>query len=231
MYFVPFTGGEHFYLRTLLTVVCGAKSFKHLRTFQREDHPTFQDTCKAHGLLEDDGEWRLCLVEASQIQTGSSLRQLFASMLLFCQISTPKALWQEFQDDICDNLSRRIPNPTTDCICDFGLYLLNGILTESGYSLDNFPKMPLPCGNWSHLNDNHLIMEQLNYDNDLELQSYQQLMENLQTVPEQLHAYKQIVHTVTEGSGGVFFLSGPKGTRKTYYMYARLFAITFDQQE
>jgi hypothetical protein len=216
MYFVPPTGGERFYLRTLLTVVRGAKSFMDLRTFQGLEHPTFQDACRARGLLEDDGEWRLCLLEASQIQTGASLRQLFASMLLFCQISAPEDLWLQFQDDICDDLSIRVPNPTADRIRDFGLFLLNRILAESGYSLESFPKMPLPSGDWSHLNGNYLITEQLNYDCDSELQSFQQLMQNIQTVPEQLHAYEQIVHAVVDGLGGVFFLSGPGGTGKTY---------------
>jgi hypothetical protein len=216
MYFVPPTGGERFYLRTLLTVVRGPRSFTDLRSYQGVEYSTFQDACRARGLLEDDGEWRLCLREASQIQTGSSLRHLFASMLLFCQISTPEALWLEFQDDICDDLSVRIPNSTVDRVHVFGLFLLNGILAESGYSLENFPKMPLCQGNWSHLNGNHLITEQLNYDYNLESQSFQQHMENVQTVPEQLDAYHRIVNAVVEGLGSVFFLSGPGGTGKTY---------------
>ena len=137
-------------------------------------------------------------------------------MLLFCQISTPEALWQEFQDNICDDLHIRVPNPTADRVHDFGLFLLNRILAESGYSLDNFPNMPVPYEKWTHLNGNFLITEQLNYDSDSELQSFRQLMENIQTVPEQLHAYEQIVRAVTEGLGGVFFLSGPGGTGKTY---------------
>jgi len=71
MYFVPPTGGERFYLRTLLTVVRGSKSFNDLRTFERVEHSTFQDCCRSHGLLEDNREWRICLSEASVIQTGS----------------------------------------------------------------------------------------------------------------------------------------------------------------
>ncbi len=92
MYFVPPTGGERFYLRTLLTVVRGSKSFNDLRTFEGVEHSTFQDCCRSRGLLEDDGEWRICLTEASVIQTSSSLRILFASMLLFCQLSSPENL-------------------------------------------------------------------------------------------------------------------------------------------
>jgi hypothetical protein len=71
MYFVPPTAGERFYLRTLLTVVCGPRSFDDLRSFEGILYPTFKDACNARGLLEDDGEWRLCLADASQLQTGT----------------------------------------------------------------------------------------------------------------------------------------------------------------
>lgn len=64
-------------------------------------------------------------------------------MLLFCQMSSPETLWIEFQDDICDDLFIHIPNPTLDRVHDYGLFLLNGILAELGYTLEHFPKMPL----------------------------------------------------------------------------------------
>ena len=137
-------------------------------------------------------------------------------MQLFCQLSMPEALWEEFRDNICDNLAIRVPNPTVDHIHDFGLFLLNGILAKLGYSLENFPKMPLSYGNWSHLNGNHLITEQLNYNFDFKLQLFQQHMDNIQMVPEQLNAYEHIIKTILDGSGGVFFLSSAGGTGKTY---------------
>ena len=216
MYFVPPTAGERFYLRALLTVARGPKSFRDLRTYQGIEYLTFQDACRTRGLLEDDGEWRICLSEASQIQSGTRLRFLFATMLLFCQMSSPETLWQEFGDNICDDLSIRVPNPTVDRVHDFGLFLLNGILAESGYSLENFPNMPLPQERWSHLNGNRLIAEQLNYDWDSEMQLFQQHMENIRTVPEQLDAFQNIVNAVDGCLGGVFFLNGPGGTGKTY---------------
>lgn len=59
-YFVPPTGGERFYLRTLLAVVKGSTSYEDLRTYNERVYDTFEDACRARGLLEDDGEWRLC---------------------------------------------------------------------------------------------------------------------------------------------------------------------------
>ncbi len=54
MYFVPTTSEERFYLRLLLTVRSGATSFENLRTVDGIHHPTFQATCGALGLLQDD---------------------------------------------------------------------------------------------------------------------------------------------------------------------------------
>ena len=186
MYFVPPTSGERFYLRTLLTIARGPRSFTDLRTFQNVCYPTFQDACRARGLLEDDEEWSLCLTEATQIQCGRSLRHLFSSMLLFCQVNSPERLWDDFRDAICDDLFHSIPNPTQERVHDYGLFLLNRLLAESGYSLEHFPKMPLSVENWTHINRNFLILEQLIYDFDTELQSFQQLMVNIQAVPEQV---------------------------------------------
>lgn len=105
MYFVPpSTQDEHFYLRTLLTVVKGPTSFESLRTFYGIAYPTFREACLARGLLEDDGEWRQCLMEASFMQTGERLRDLFATLLLFCCPTKPEQLWNEFREHICDDL-------------------------------------------------------------------------------------------------------------------------------
>ena len=49
----PFAG-ERYYLRLLLTIVRGAKSFQDLCTVNGVLHSTFQATCVARGLLEDD---------------------------------------------------------------------------------------------------------------------------------------------------------------------------------
>ena len=52
----PFNG-ERDYLRLLLTVVRGPRSFEDLRTVDGVQYPTFKGACIALRLLEDDGEW------------------------------------------------------------------------------------------------------------------------------------------------------------------------------
>ena len=113
MYFIPLTASEQFYLRMLLTISCCPKSFADLCTFESVEYPCFQDTCHARGL---NSEWVLCLREAMQIQTGSSLCLLFTSMLLFCQLSAPENLWVKFCDTICEDFFIAIPNSTIERI-------------------------------------------------------------------------------------------------------------------
>jgi predicted TPR repeat methyltransferase len=50
-------------------------------------YPTFKAACLARGLLQYDAEWDQCLSEAANMQLPRSLRQLFASLLIFNNIT------------------------------------------------------------------------------------------------------------------------------------------------
>ncbi len=56
-------------------------------------HPTFKAACLARGLLQDDAEWEQCLFELAGVQLPRSLRQLFASLLIFNNITNLRRLW------------------------------------------------------------------------------------------------------------------------------------------
>lgn len=96
LFFVLPTAGKHFYLRTLLTAVKGPTSWADLCTFKDIVYPTFHTAALACGLLQDDKEWQECLLEASILQTGHGLQQLFAIILKHCQPSQPDLLWMSF---------------------------------------------------------------------------------------------------------------------------------------
>lgn len=219
MYFVAPTSGERFYLRTLLTIVKGATSFLDLRTYDGKIYDTYQDACLARGLLEDDGEWRECLKEASEMQTGSRLCQLFSTLLLFCEPSQPALLWHEFRHHICDDLRhvlqiRGRENLSEEQIYDFGLHLLNKLLEESGKSLSDWPTMPQPQHDWSNHYFNPLIAEHLDYDPVNERTRHE---ERVQTLNEEQHAaYRTVIASVNSNNAKLFFLNGPGGTGKTY---------------
>jgi len=220
MYFVPPTAGERFYLRTLLTIVKGATSFDDLRRYNSDEpHPTFHAACIARGLLEDDGEWNQCLAEASQMQTGTHLCHLFATILLFCTPSQPDQLWQQFRSYICDDLRYRlrtmgINNASDEDVYDYGLYMIDHVLHESGHSLADWPSMPALRQHWEQYTVNEMITEQLNYDHNVQhafWESHHQLLND-----EQRYAHERILHSVENGVGGMFMIHGHGGTGKTF---------------
>ena len=165
MYFASPNCGERFYLRLLLTIVKGPKSFQSLRTVDNVMHDTFKLACVAMGLLEDDEEWIQCLKEAAVMKTGYQLRRLFSIILTQYSPLNPCALWNQFSMHICDDLTHKIhtlfaiSNPTDAQIEDYGLHLLNQMLHESGKSLIDFPPMPQVIANWSPVVGNRLIFE------------------------------------------------------------------------
>ncbi|GJU22197.1 ATP-dependent DNA helicase PIF1-like protein [Tanacetum coccineum] len=56
---------------------------------------TVKAACFAYGLLNDDKEWTRAISEASGWALGPQLRDLFVTILLFCDVSRPLKLWEE----------------------------------------------------------------------------------------------------------------------------------------
>ena len=84
------------------------------------------------------------------MQTGSALRSLFATILLYCNPSASAALWEQFKVKICDDWERRLEQEhlndiiTTEMSYNCGLHLVDKILNASGKNLKDFPPMPEP---------------------------------------------------------------------------------------
>ena len=228
MTYVGPTAGERFHLRMLLMIVKGATSFDALKTVDGEICETFHDTCLKRGLLEDDGEWEICLRDAADIQTGSQLRRLFATLLLFCTPTQPHILWITFRDKICDDLRHRLfeLGRTTiiqNNVYDFVLHLLNDILQDSGHTLSDFPTMPRPSSNWSNTLHNCLIVQQTNYDSNYEATTAHELTSTLND--DQRHAFDKIWQSIIHNQGKTFFLDGFGGCGKTYLYQAICHAV------
>ncbi len=90
MYYAHPTSGEHYYLRMLLNCIKGATSYEHLQTVDGKVHDTFKDACIAMGLLANDNEWDQAWEKADVWASGQQLRDMFASMLMFCEVMNPR---------------------------------------------------------------------------------------------------------------------------------------------
>ncbi|KAI0071093.1 hypothetical protein K474DRAFT_1607508 [Panus rudis PR-1116 ss-1] len=153
------------------------------------------------------------------MQTGQQLRQLFAIILEHGEPTQPECLWFEFREHLCDDLNRRseithLRNPTQEDIYDFGLFLLERILFRHGKSLANYPSMPHPQKDWELAHDNPYIVEQLQYNPDLEAQYAEQKIRQLNS--NQKYAFDKIYSSTENREGKLFFLHGPGGTGKTF---------------
>ena len=96
---------ERFYLRLLLHHVQGATCFKDVKKVNGVDYESYEEAARQRGLLdEQDNEIDKCLEEAAEFEMPPKLRQLFASMLLFCNPEEnfqPDQLLNKYLPDLC----------------------------------------------------------------------------------------------------------------------------------
>jgi hypothetical protein len=71
----------------------GTTSYIDLRTIDGQIMPTFRDIAEKMGLIEADNTIDECMTEAKLFQMPSLLRRLFATILVFCEPSDIRSLW------------------------------------------------------------------------------------------------------------------------------------------
>jgi hypothetical protein len=112
VYFVHPSCHEQYYLRMLLLIVKGAQSYEYLHTYNNITPPTFKEACNARGILSNDQEWYNAFDEAACWATSNQLRQLFVTMLLFCELGDEykffKKNWKLLTDDIQYNMRQTL---------------------------------------------------------------------------------------------------------------------------
>jgi hypothetical protein len=102
---------ERYYLRVLLNHVRGATSFEDLRTVSGTTYSTFREACEKRGLVETDKSHDDCLNEAFTFQMPFALRRLFATILVFCEVTDIRALWDNHKAAMSEDYSRGNTNP------------------------------------------------------------------------------------------------------------------------
>ncbi|GFR15770.1 ATP-dependent DNA helicase [Trichonephila clavata] len=69
--------------------------------------PSFQAACRALGLLEDDTHRNNTLEEASISESPNKIRELFAIILVFCQVGYPIKLWEKHRDSLAEDIKKQ----------------------------------------------------------------------------------------------------------------------------
>ena len=218
----PVSGGERYFLRLLLTHVKGPRSYKELRTVEGYVHATFKAACTALGLLQDDKYWEEAMREASSFQTGHQLRSFFVVGMIFGEMVNPVAIWEQFCEQLCDDLRRRIigrydyPPSLENPHLDYGLWLLKQKVLEFGEQheplLQPFPPVRF---DWGSAELNRLLQEQLDYDPATEAVARDEVCAQFNN--DQRAAFGTIVDKIERDPiNAHFFLHGWGGTGKTF---------------
>ncbi|XP_029152436.1 uncharacterized protein [Arachis hypogaea] len=210
IYTVSPTEGEKFYLRILLSNVRGPTGWDDLLTVDGVQYSSFKQSAQHRGLLESDSSIRSCLVEASILRMPCALRKLFATILIFCEPTDVRSLWDEFLSCMVDDYAS---TSTTTCngLTNHLLRDLNDILLQHGKHIAQYDLSALTSDND---NDNfmpRIIQEEMSIEVPQEdLCSIERLNHDQST------AFRCIMNTVDQRESGVFFIDGPGGVGKTF---------------
>ncbi|GJV41874.1 ATP-dependent DNA helicase PIF1-like protein [Tanacetum coccineum] len=134
----------------------GPLTFEELLTINKRICATFKEACFAYGLLNDGREWTRAIQEASLWALRTQLRDLFMTILLFCDL-------------------------TTEQIQNYCLLEIQELLNRNGRSLTEFQDLPRPNHALLTNMDNHLIREALAFDMNKSKIQHQQLYPQLRS--------------------------------------------------
>ncbi|XP_035544174.1 uncharacterized protein LOC118347928 [Juglans regia] len=213
----PFEG-ERYYLRILLNHIRGPLSFDHIKTVGNVTAPTFREAATLHGLLQRDTSLQDCMQEASLYQIPHSLRRLFATILVYCNPTNPRELWEYFEQDMSSDFQTSVA--TSADIRTKVLRSISSTLESMGKDINMF----------------HLIEHDVSFDqNETEAREIndefavsipeEDLMASMSLNSEQQHAYESILQKVLLNESAAFFIDGPGGTGKTFLYKALLATV------
>ncbi|XP_074375138.1 uncharacterized protein LOC141716868 [Apium graveolens] len=216
------SSGECFYMRLLLNIVAGAKSFEDIRTVNGIIYDTYKEACFQRGLLESDNEWNIALEEAATFANAAHLRDLFITLLIFCEVSNPAELWERHWENFSDDVEykrRKVLNLPNLKITNADKQMLtlieiNNLLKQHGKNITEFPGFPILDPTKMSAFANHLLLEEMMYDcNSLKLEASQRIgsLNHMQRV-----IFEKVVQDVASNNGGLYFVYGHGGTGKTY---------------
>ncbi|KAL8154528.1 hypothetical protein AgCh_000044 [Apium graveolens] len=223
MLYTHHSAGELWYLRLLLSNVSGPTFFQFLKTINGVSFQTFKDACKNLGLLDDDNEWHSVIKECVVSGFLKQIRQLFIHIIVNYQVSDLRKLWEQHWKHMVDDLLRKrlsmtINDPSTIYsdiqLQYFALAEIDKLLKYIGKSLSQFNQLPQLPSSYIQSGINNLVVEETSYNLDEMKSEFDKLFENCN--PEQLEIFNQVLHSIQSNSGGVYFVYGSGGCRKTF---------------
>jgi len=102
------------------------------------------------GLLADDNEWHQALEKAGVWASGRQLHDMFALMLMFCEVTNPRQLWdahwESLSNDIevmtCYEHDDLTVTLSKDALKECALYEIDQVFMRNEHRLEDFPTLP-----------------------------------------------------------------------------------------
>ena len=193
----PYTK-ELYFLRQLLHHIPGPKCFQDLRTVEGHVYETYQETCIAMGLFEDDKSVEQAFEEAAAFKVSEiALIHLFVTLVVHVMPANPVALWEMCKPELCAwrMKLKNVEEPTPEIINEV-LLLMRAQFAEHGKDMVVDYKLPEPTG--SLTKQKREVSRELDYDVE-EMAKLAKENESKMNA-EQLNFYK----AVDTESGGVY---------------------------
>ncbi len=207
--------GETFYLRLLLKHRRGATSFDDLRTVDGTLHETYRAACIAMDLTEDDSHWFETMSEAVLVSHASSIRELFANIVLHCEPSEPRAIFDHFKDDMKEDLVRKWSQGMSEDAAEERAYndLLLFIAEKLAEDGKQNKEYGLPTPQQPQEAEDYMETPQEEIDDNAE--EYVRTNESLLN-EEQVVLVSKVKECIDSSKQGLFRLDSPGGTGKTF---------------
>nr|XP_043618603.1 ATP-dependent DNA helicase PIF1-like [Erigeron canadensis] len=194
--------------------VKGPTSFDDLYTANGVKHQLFRKSAVERGLIENDDGLLQCLTEASVFQLPHPLRQLFATILVYCDPGDVRRLWDEHYDSLSEDYRRQTQN--SEQVQNMVLKDILTFLQSMSRSLHDFD---LP-----HMTSNFIDSggcQELQEETSIVVETdHLHAKDSLNA--DQRFAYDTIIRHVDDDCSGVFFVDGSGGTGKTFLYNALL---------
>ncbi|XP_038711761.1 uncharacterized protein LOC120005955 [Tripterygium wilfordii] len=215
------SAGDVYYLRILLSHIKGPTNFIDVRTVNGKVYNTFKDACNAMGLIGNDKEWHEAMKEAANWATSKQLRNLFVTMILFCEVVDANDLFQasvqNLGEDVVYQLRQKLGMSTINIseteTTNRVLVELQTLLKRNGSSL-NEPGLPEPQTAQIQEMANTMLNEELSHNTE-ELRNKSITYLGTMNVGQK-NVYNAVLEAVYKQQGGLFFIYGHGGTGKTF---------------
>ena len=241
MYTVNPSAGESFYLRMLLTKIPANEmadeimaipdrfSLEALKYYNGTKYDTYKDACVARRLLADDREWANTLEDAISFRMPHSIRALFAYIVAFNEPKNSSALFEQFVEPMGDDFRRRFERSSVafteadvrSCVLldieervkfvGMDLERLNITMTD-----DARRRASATLRNASHAAEPKEIRDELIPPDEHEALAANGTARKVTLRSSQRILADQVLESIENNSGGLFFADAMGGTGKTH---------------